>query len=153
MTQTMFAQIHSYPPTCITVLWYYVLHMKKQARIEQELRSLPLTVIAFLYFISLLQRLINFIHLLYSWSVFLALANTHQSCLCFCVFPHNVHRKLNPYLYKRFSSVLPSCALCQSNQLLKYDILQLPTSASAFSFSLQAQTTASDYSFSLQLCP
>ena len=34
MTQTMFAQIHSYPPTCITVSWYYVLHMKKKVLIQ-----------------------------------------------------------------------------------------------------------------------
>ena len=34
MTQTMFAQIHSYPPTCITVSWYYAFHMKKNVLIQ-----------------------------------------------------------------------------------------------------------------------
>ena len=34
VTQTMFVQRHSYPPTRITVSWYYALHMKKNVLIQ-----------------------------------------------------------------------------------------------------------------------
>ena len=34
MTQTVGLQTQAYPPTCFTVLWYYVLHMKKKGLIH-----------------------------------------------------------------------------------------------------------------------